>query len=261
MLADVRQRRIVELVERFGWVEVGELASSLDVSQVTVRRDLDLLDKLNLLERRRGGAVSVNAPFEVESTYQDKSQENLEAKQRIAKRAVSLISPGMSLFLDAGTTVFEVAKRLEKIRNLTVITNDLKTALHLCSLPVTLYFLGGLVQPETGSVIANVGDGAFDFSVDISFIGARTIDDDYETFTPTSFKAGLKRLVRKKARHSYLLVDHSKFHKRAIFRVDPLSAYSGVITDKTFSSAERSELKAKGVHIISVAEEEGTWRD
>ena len=88
MLADVRQRRIVELVERFGWVEVGELASSLDVSQVTVRRDLDLLDKLNLLERRRGGAVSVNAPFEVESTYQDKSQENLEAKMCIRDRYI-----------------------------------------------------------------------------------------------------------------------------------------------------------------------------
>lgn len=253
MLADIRRKKIVEFVERFGGMHIDDLVGELGVSAATVRRDLALLEEDKLLLRTRGGAVSVNKPLEKERSYQAKSMDNLAAKMRIAKQAAALVSPGMSVFLDAGTTVLEVAKLLESISNLSVITNDLKVALHLCHFPHELYFLGGLVQKETGSIISNTSDGAFDFSVDIAFIGASTISPEYEMFSPTQLKASFKRLVRKKARLTYLLADASKFGRRALFRSDALSDYSGVITDKVFDEAEKRHLKNAGVNIIQVA--------
>lgn len=255
MLADIRRKRIVELVDQFGWMHIDDLEKKLDISPATVRRDLAQLEEEQMLLRKRGGAISINRPLEKETAYDTKSLDNIEAKRCIAKEAVALIQPGMSVFMDAGTTIYEVAMLFNGIEDLTVITNDLKIALHLCNLPVDLYFLGGMVQRETGSVVYNASDGAFDFSVDIALIGASTISVDFEMFSPTQLKASMKRLIRQKARLSYLLVDASKFGKRALFRSDSLFEYSGVITNKQFSAKDEQVLKDLGVHIVSASSE------
>lgn len=250
MLADVRRQQIVDLVGQSGWMHIDELAERLDISLATVRRDLSQLEDENKLARKRGGAVSIDRPLVKEQTYHAKSLDHPEAKRTIAKEAASMILPGMSVFLDAGTTVFELALLLEGIEDLTIITNDLKTALHLCNLPFDLYFLGGMIQRETGSVISNVSDGAFDFSVDIAFFGASTINTDYEVCSPTRLKANLKRLVSRRANQRYLLVDESKFGKRSLFLVDSLADYTGVITDMKFSERELRNMRTQGIRII-----------
>lgn len=252
MLAEVRRNRIVGLVEQYGWMHIDELAEKLDISLATVRRDLAQLEDEHHLVRKRGGAVSINRPLVKERAYHTKSMDHPESKRLIAMKAATLIEPGMSLFLDAGTTVFELVHFLEDIDDLTVITSDLRTALQLCNLSIELYFLGGMVQRETCSVISNLSDGAFDFSVDIAFFGAPSVNNDCEVFSPTQLKASLKRLVAQQANQSYLLVDESKFGKRSLFRVGSLADYTAVITDKQFSDREQRQLSSLNARVISI---------
>lgn len=259
MLADQRHAYILELIQRSGWVRVNELAARLDVSPMTIRRDLAALDAIGRVRRRRGGAERSDDAYEPESSFRAKANANNAAKRGIARVAVSLVRPGQSLFLDAGTTVLALARLLEPIRNLTVVTNDLTTALALCDTPVRLYFIGGAVQGETASVIA-AASSALDFSVDIAFFGTRTISDDFDVCTPTQAKVAFKRAVRERAAFSYLLADLSKFGKRSLFRIDGLADYSGVITDKTFGPDEAAVLRTRGIRIIQAMTETNPCR-
>lgn len=248
MLAAERRAKIVELVREQGSVQVEELAQELHVSAMTIRRDLVKLQEEDRIQRCHGGAV-----IKEEATYADKQTSNIDAKKELAKKAASFVKPGDTIFLDAGTTTYEIAKLIKEMEEIMVVTNDLEIARLLNTSAATVMICGGMIQKSTGSMFDRYATQMLsDFQFDIGFFGAASINDAFEVTTPTIEKMWLKREVPKRCTKSYLVVDESKFHRQARTRINRLNDFSGVITNAGFEKNDRETLRKSGCQIIEV---------
>lgn len=245
MLPVERRERLLTLLQERKSASTEELAAVLEVSVMTVRRDLELFQKEGRIQRCHGGAVISQRSVQ-EAPYDQKMTVGRERKAVLAKLAAQLVEPGMTVYLDAGTTTYLLAEELSQIERLTIITNDLKIALRLLSSPADGVVLGGKVQKRTGSMIGgSTIEQMSSLRASIAFVGAASIDEHFATLTPTQEKVALKRSIRSIARKSYLIVDASKFHSSALYFVDHLSDYDGVITDAIFTDSEQRLLGKK----------------
>lgn len=248
MLPAERQLKIIELISKNGSVQVDELAKMLDVSLMTIRRDLEKMKQEGKIDRCHGGAI-----VKREVPYTEKRVLETEGKHRIAEQSVRLIKKGQVIYLDAGTTTYEIAKRLMDIPNLTIITNDLEIARLLLESNANLLICGGLVQKSTGSMIGALANMMMDnLRVDIAFVGAQSIDDMYNVLTPTMDKAVMKQTICKNAKEKYLVVDSSKFGRQALIKINHFSDYTAVITNKSFTPEEEKKLREMRATVITV---------
>lgn len=248
MLMAERQLKILGIIQDNGSVQVEELAKELDVSPMTIRRDLEKLQKDGLIERCHGGAVN-----KTEVNYAVKSISNHGQKEKIAKKGAEFVRQGTTIFLDAGTTTFEIAKRIMNLSSLTVVTNDLEIALLLKNSRAELYLCGGYVQKSTGSTIGYYATQMMEnFRFDTGFFGAAAINEEFHVLTPTIDKAFLKRQLAGQCQQSFLVVDDSKFSRQGVNRINCLADYSGVITDHDFKENEKAVLRKQGARIITV---------
>lgn len=248
MLAAERQSKIIEMTEKRGSVQVEELASELNVSAMTIRRDLIKLQEEGKLERCHGGAVARQ-----EVNYAQKQTSNKKEKENIARICASFVSEGDIVFLDAGTTTYEIAKRIKGYKNTLIVTNDLEIARLLEDGEAELFVCGGRVQKSTGSMFDRYAtDMLADFKFDLGFFGAASINDMFEITTPTMEKMRIKRETPKQCRKAYLAADHSKFGKQAMAKVNGLGDYTGVVTDHKFTEKDRELLGKMGAVIIEV---------
>lgn len=248
MLPEERSHKIISIIKNKGAVRVDELAKELDVSLMTVRRDLEKLKNEGILERCHGGAI-----LKREVSYKEKRTLQIEEKIKIAKRCAKMVRKGDTVFLDAGTTTYEIAKLIYNIPSITIITNDIEIARFLIDTNVHLILCGGTVQKSTGSMVGEFAIHMMeDIRTEIAFIGAASIDDEFNVLTPTSNKAVFKRTVCKYANRSYLAVDRTKFGRQALLKVNHLSDYTGVVTDKEFNSKESEIIKNQKINIIPI---------
>ncbi|ABZ85203.1 transcriptional regulator, deor family [Heliomicrobium modesticaldum Ice1] len=248
MLPAERRKRILEIIKKEEKVEIEPLATELGVSPMTVRRDLNLLERQGLVERTHGGALPVGSLLQ-ETTYQTKQAAHREAKRRIAAEALSLIREGQVILLDAGTTTLEIARQLKGFSDLTVITNDLKIALELFDVDgVTLYCTGGRVQKNLGSLI---GPPTLQFMesirVDITFLAASSIDVVWGITTPVMEKAQIKRRMMAVAEQVVLVADHSKFGNKAFCQIARLEEVDLLITDDGLATDMVRQLQELGL--------------
>ena len=251
MLPLERQNKIVDIISAKHSASVEELAHSLDVSAMTVRRDLDKLERMGLILRTHGGAVQAHVHSN-EIGYEQKNTHNHNEKETLANIALSLIKEGDSIYLDAGTTTFKLASLIAKtFSNLTVVTNDLNIATCLVQTKLNIIMCGGNVQNVTGSTIGPLTqDFLRNIKVNISFVAASSISEDFNIMTPTLDKVYLKREAVGVGSRSYLIADKDKFYSQALFKVVHLSAFTGIITDKIFTEAEQKQLQALEIEII-----------
>lgn len=248
MLAAERHLKIIELIRETGSVQVEELAQVLDVSLMTIRRDLEKLKQEGRIDRCHGGAI-----IKREVPYIEKRTLEIEEKQRIANKCVEFIKKGNAIYLDAGTTTFEIAKVIMDIPALTIITNDIEIVNLLLHTNVNLIICGGTIQKATGSMIGALANQMMEnLRVDIAFLGAMSIDEQYNVLTPTMDKAVMKRTICKNAKEKYLVVDNSKFGRQALIKINHLSDYTGVITNKKFNLEEDKKIKEMRITVISV---------
>ncbi len=247
MLAAERQSIIMEQIEKQGSVQVDELAQALNVSAMTIRRDLTKLEKDMKIERCHGGAVAKQ-----EMSYADKQTCNQDAKRRLAQLCLPLVQAGSSVFLDAGTTTYEIARLIKDIPGILIVTNDLEIAQLLKNSQAELFICGGNVQKTTGSMFGYYAVQMLaDFKFDTGFFGAASINDDFEVLTPTSEKMWVKRQTPKQCTRSYLVADESKFGRQAMTKINHLGDYTGVVTNKMFSPDEWKQLKKLKAQIIA----------
>lgn len=248
MLAAERQAKIAELIRVQGSVQVDDLAHDLKVSTMTIRRDLEKLQEDNILERCHGGAVAKQ-----EVTYADKSTSHMQDKVRLAARCAPLVSAGDNIYLDAGTTTYEIAKAIQNVPDIMVMTNDLEIAGLLKNSQAELLLCGGMVQKSTGSMLGYYATQMLeDFRFDVGFFGAASINEELEVFTPTVDKAFLKRKALQRCRKAYLVVDESKFGKQAVTKVNHLADYTAVITTGRLSAEVRKKAEKSDVRLIYV---------
>ncbi|MDD2978684.1 MAG: DeoR/GlpR family DNA-binding transcription regulator [Hespellia sp.] len=245
MLAAERHEKILEIVQNKGSVLVEELAQNLGVSTMTIRRDLEKLQASGRISRCHGGAVANH-----EEDYAKKQVSHNEDKRKLAAIAAALVGRSASVYLDAGTTTYEIAKFLKQREDLMIVTNDLEIARVINEGKPELMVCGGFVQKSTGSMWGSYSAQMMkNIVVDVGFFGAATINDRFQVLTPTANKAFLKRMVAENCQQSYLVVDDSKFSRQAMNVINDLSDYSAVITNRRFTEKERQLLEKMKVEI------------
>ena len=243
-----RERYILDKIKTAGSVQVDALAKELDVSAMTIRRDLTSLKTRGLINRCHGGAI-----IKQETPYYNKKVSNAAEKCRIANAAIKFINSNDTVFLDAGTTTYQIAQLIADREDVTVITDDLQIAMMLSQSRTNVYVCGGYIQKTTGCVMGMFAEQIIEnFLIDAAFIGTAAIDEDFTVRTPTLEKVALKRKIVENSDRSYLVADRGKFDKRATIKINTLADYTGVITDKKFTEKELTALRKKRINVIAV---------
>ena len=198
MLAAMRQARILDEVRRAGGVRVSDLTGLLGVSDMTIRRDLEALDRRGLLAKVHGGATAIDTASAVEPGFEAKSLRETAEKEAIAARAATLVRPGMAIAVTAGTTTWTLARHLALIADLTVVTNSLKVAevLHAQNRPdLTVVLTGGLRTPSDGLVGPVAVQAVSSLHVDMLIMGVHGLDARAGLTTPNLLEAETNRAM------------------------------------------------------------------
>ncbi len=257
LMTQQRRERIAEHVQKHGVARVGELTAIFGVSGVTIRSDLVHLEKYGRLVRDRGGALAKNSGVFVTNLARvdERATQHLDAKQRIAKTAAQLISPGDTIILDAGTTVMELAKLLKSVSPLTVVTNAINVALEFVNAPpdTRLVLLGGTYSRESASTLGSLAQQNLqELAVQRLFLGTQAIDLAHGLSDSTMEIAQIKRAMIAAAREVILLTDSSKWGLTSLTRVAPLNEIDMMITDRDLPTSARPALEKLGIelHIV-----------
>lgn len=243
-----RLSKILTNLQQHGKVQVRDLAREFGVSEMTIRRDLERLEKEGHLIRTYGGATAA-AGLVGEQPFAAKAVSHTEEKARIGRAAADLVQEGDVVLLDAGSTNLAIARCLKGRGGLTVITVDLRIALELCDEPgIEVIVAGGTAMPEVYNLLGPVTEQFLrSVTVNIGFVGTSSADVDYGLTTPTLAKVPLKRAIIEAAQHAVLVTDSSKFNRRATYQICPLSALSRVITDRGLPAELAAAIREGGI--------------
>ncbi|MBO1198422.1 DeoR/GlpR transcriptional regulator [Staphylococcus simiae] len=231
MKQNSRHQIILNNLKNYNKVEVEELSKELEVSEMTVRRDLEKLESEGSLVRVFGGAIPIQTNIS-ETPYYDKKVENMVAKKEIAKEAIKIIRDNQTIILDSGTTTYEIANQLIQLDfNLTVITNDITICNVLMNTDIDVIVLGGYMQNRTGSILGSLTfDLVTKLNADLFFLGAHAVDKEYGVTAPSIDKAKLKTAMMNASKETILVADQSKFEKRKLYKVTELERISKIIS-------------------------------
>jgi DeoR/GlpR family transcriptional regulator of sugar metabolism len=239
ILINERRKWIENQVNTTGKVDIDELSETLNVSSMTIRRDLAELEKDGKAIRTHGGAVSPSFLLK-ETPYASKEISNIPQKQAIAKKAISLIHENATIILDSGTTTLEVARLLKERADITVITNDIKIAAELLESKLKVIVTGGELQNRVGALYGSLTQQVLkDIHVDLFFLGAQAIDLEAGVTSPTFEKSLIKKMMMEAANSTWLLADSQKFNSKALSFVCKLSELNGLITDSGLDSTKK----------------------
>lgn len=237
MLPDQRYQRIRALLANFQQVSTDRVATDLEVSRETVRRDVAVLESMGELRRVHGG-IKRPEP-EPESPLDVRAKARLNEKRAIVRAAARLLQPGQAVFIDAGSTVSLLAQELASLRGLTIITNSFDVGLKL-SVPDSqgqlrhqVHVLGG--TPTVG-IAANYGDTTvaevMRWRVDWAMLSPVGITADQGASSYEPAEAQLARAMSAQARHTVILADHSKIGHNSRVSFCPVENIFQLITDK-----------------------------
>lgn len=245
MLPRQRQTYILGRVREDGGVRVGDLARELGVSDMTVRRDLELLEKQGLLEKVHGGATAVAGSAVFEPGFAAKSVLQEPEKEAIAEAAIRLVSPGMAIGISAGTTTHELARRIVDVPGLTVVTNSFSVAdtLHrAASSDCTVILTGGIRTPSDALVGPFAVAAIRTIHVDVLFMGVHGMDPHSGFTTPNILEGETNRALVEAARRLVVVADHTKWGVVGISSMARLDEADTVITDDGISDEARGIL-------------------
>lgn len=254
MFAEERHQRIMEVVNQKGKATVAELSKALDVSPVTIRRDLEKLEENNLLVRTHGGAMSVNSGFmgtSVERSFSEKEEALAEEKQRIAEEAASWVKDGESVLLTPGTTNMFLAKKLIAKKKLTLVTNAVNIAAYVTAhSDHECIVLGGKVRRKSLASVGPMTEANLkQIRVDKLFLGADGVDIREGLTTPNMAEAAVNRGMMDIAREVILVADHSKFGKVTFSSIAPIEMVDAVISDRGLNEEYVQSLRSAGIKV------------
>ncbi|ADY28621.1 DeoR family transcriptional regulator [Cellulophaga geojensis KL-A] len=245
-----RHQIILDILAREKHVEVVDLCEQLNVSAVTIRKDLRLLEEKGLLFRTHGGA-SLENPYINERAVGEKEKISVEEKKGIAQTASTLIDENDSIMIASGTTVQALAKFIEPKKKLTVITSSLHVVLHLIhNKDIQILQLGGYVRHSSASVIGNYAVQILDnISCSKFFLGVDGIDLEYGLSTSSLEEAQLNKKMLGAAQKIIVLADSSKFGKKSFAKICNLDQIDEIITDSGIAPNMVKNLENKGIKV------------
>jgi DeoR/GlpR family transcriptional regulator of sugar metabolism len=247
MLAPERQSRILSELQHAEAVRVADLAKTLMVSEMTVRRDIEALEERQQLRRVHGGAVRLPSFSGEEPGFARNAGVELSAKRAIAAAALALVRPGMTVGLTGGTTTFQLAERLHEVAALTVVTNSLKAAevLYRRSGPGSRVVVTGGERTPSEALVGPVTEGALArLNVDVCFMGIHGIDPVRGLTSPNTVEAQTNAAFITAAARFVVLADHSKFNVVSLAQVAPLAALDTLITDDGIGADIAARIRA-----------------
>lgn len=248
-----RYSRIENSLQTQTRVTVEQLARALQVSPVTIRADLTELERRGRLVRIHGGAIAANkAAHELNFEYRTRVQH--AAKHAIGKYAASLVRDGDSIFLDASTTALELARQVSDRRELTVITNSIRSAEELVTFPnLTVIMPGGIVRREAFSLVGMwSADLIQQFNIGRAFMGARGFTLKEGLTDVNADEVALKRAIVMVARQVVGLVDHTKWNQVALASFCGIEKLTMLVTDKRAPRGMVEEARARGIQVVLV---------
>jgi len=229
--AELRQKQILQQLASGGRVYVKDISRALGVTEVTVRRDLTILEKDGLLKRTYGGAVLAGPSVQVSIRY--RQTRNIAAKRIIGRLAAELIEDGDIIYLEAGSTCYEIIPHLANRRDLTIIVNSLYLMHRLHELTGhKIIIVGGQYRPDRMDMVGSTAEatiaqlggfkaftGADDITVETGISGADVVT------------VGFAKLVLKRASQVIFVGDHTKFDKPALYKIADIDALDYIVTD------------------------------
>jgi DeoR/GlpR family transcriptional regulator of sugar metabolism len=251
LLAEPRRKKILEWLQEEGSARVRDLSAAFEVSEATIRQDLEKLESDGYISREHGGAYLKTVPHQVE-TLSLQHIENMEKKQRIGHHAASLVHDGETIILDAGSTTTEIANRLVNRRDLTIITNALNIALILGGVPgFAVHMPGGQFKAPTLSLS---GDASVEFFRNIMvsklFLATAGVSLESGLTYPSFADLQLKEAMIRAASHVYLVADSTKINRTSFTRLGTLDVINSFITDDGIRDEDVREFERRGIEVI-----------
>ncbi|MEU9704046.1 DeoR/GlpR family DNA-binding transcription regulator [Streptomyces sp. NPDC047981] len=268
LLAEQRRALILDEVRRRGGVRVNELTRRLNVSDMTIRRDLDVLARQGAVAKVHGGAVPVAETSSHEPGFEAKSALELGAKEEIARAAARMVAPGSAIALSGGTTTFALAGQLLDVPDLTVVTNSVRVAdvFHTAQQvaaaregrrgTATVVLTGGVRTPSD-SLVGPVADQAIgSLHFDVLFLGVHGISVEAGLSTPNLAEAETNRRLMRSARRVVVVADHTKWGTVGLGSFGRLDEVDTVVTDGGLSDETRAEMAEHLPGLVVAGEEE-----
>lgn len=252
MLGEERRQYILNLINKTGSIKAIDIAKMLEVSELTIRRDLDKLAKNELLKRTHGGAINILSVGH-EMKFDVQKEKYIDEKKRIALAASSLIEEGDVILIEAGTTGYQTALNITNRAKLTIITNscDIAVLLGKTNPDYKIVLSGGILNTDTRALVGPIADFAFKTTfVDKAFIGISGIDLEKGITAADPIEAQTKKNIIACAKQVIALADHSKIGHIAMNYVAPVHMINTFITDSEADEEFIEKLKELDVRII-----------
>lgn len=247
-----RRKKILEHIKESGEVMVTQLSREFNVSEVTIRNDLEHLERKNLLVRARGGAIHTESHVGIDQRITEKHKIHAAEKAAIGKLASSLINDGETIIIDSGTTTAEIVKHLDGIKHLNVITNALNIANLLAAHPaVNVIIPGGYLRQNAMSLVGPLAEKNLrNFFVDKVFLSTDGFDTKQGIFTPNIDEAHLNGIMIEIAKEVILVTDSSKFKRKSLAFICGLDKIKKVVTDNGIATDDRKRLEEAGIEVL-----------
>jgi DeoR/GlpR family transcriptional regulator of sugar metabolism len=253
VLASQRREVILDLVRDHGTVRVRDLARTLDVSEMTVRRDLDALAGDGLVAKVHGGATQVTGRSSVEPGFEAKQRLQAAEKKAIASLAASLVTPGASIGLTAGTTTWTLVTELVQVPALTIVTNAPSVAqvcYHGGRQDQTVLLTGGIRTPSDALVGPIATATLSSLHLDMVFMGVHGMDERLGFSTPNLAEAEVNRAFVASTDELIVVADHTKWETSGLVSMAALGAASIVVSDDRLADRARTVLTEHGVEVM-----------
>lgn len=246
----VRRDEIFKLISKKGVVKVSDLSAKMGVTEMTIRRDLEGLEQAGLIQRTHGGAISLTKHVN-ESLFVQKMQRHKTEKLKIARVAAAMVKEHDTVFLNSGTTTYEILRNITA-KHVKVVTNN--AYIPTGGIPNTVEILstGGILRPESCTYIGDMAMQVIDqVYANIAFLGIDGIDAEYGLTTPVQPEANINRALMEHTRGPiYIVADSSKIGAVSNFFVAPISSIHALITDSGISGEQRESLEEAGIEVI-----------
>lgn len=252
MTKEERHNLIVDYLLQHNSVLVSELATKLNVSSVTIRKDLTELEKEKKLYRNHGKAILIN-PYINDRNVNEKFY--VEEKRLIGICAAKLITAKDSILIASGTTMHYFARQIHALEHLTVITASLQVSEILSQDPdIDIIQLGGLLRHSSLSVVSKYAEMMLsNFSCSKLYMGVDGIDLDYGITTTDMMEANLNRVMMQTAQKTIVLADSSKFGRRGFSKIGDMEEVDHIITDSRIPDATAKRIEEMGIE-LTIAE-------
>ena len=249
-----RHKSILDILQLQGSVSVADLSERLSVSEVTIRKDLSVLEKQNKLYRTHGRAIPIS-PYIGDRHINEKEKQMVLEKRAIGKMAAKLVNEHDSILIASGTTILYTAKELVDKKNITVISASVSASSMLSqNKGIDVVQLGGMVRESSVSVVGSFAEDMLKyFNCSLLFMGADGVDLEFGITTTNMMEANLNRMMMNTSQQTVLLVDSTKFGKKGFSKICDLSEIDRIITDDAIPQMYLESFHDMGIEVTVVS--------